>query len=90
MAVRIPKPVIDVSERVGSTFVENTLAGMTMGAIITAQPWSVILGTAATASVYALGKCLIALWTPPQGNANLLGFLSTPAKGSHAPGSTAP
>jgi hypothetical protein len=76
VAFSIPKATlnyfVDLGERVGSTFLEAVLAGMTTSALLTQQPWTLILNTAGYAALYAFGKGVIAYVTPPQGSAQLL------------------
>ena len=76
MAFSIPKPTadyfVDLGERVGATFIESVLGGMTASATLSHQPWPLILNTAGFAAVYALGKGVLAYLTPPQGSAQLL------------------
>ena len=92
MTVRIPRYLIDLGERVGSTFIESVLGGMTASATLTNQPWPFILNTAGYAAVYALGKGLVAYWAPPA--TGTAGFINHPAaaassaRGDHSLGST--
>lgn len=87
MKVVIPQHIktytIDLAERVGSTFAEAVLAGMTTAAVhapgtLSGTPWSLILNTAGYAALYALVKGVGAGLLPVGQTQPTAGFLSAP------------
>lgn len=63
---------IDLLERVGSTFAESVLAGVTMGVATGADWWE----TAGVTALFALAKGILAYFVPAIGNLKTAGLLS--------------
>lgn len=91
MGIHLSSYVVNVSERVGSTFAEALAAGLTGGLVFVAsgtQFAKSALGIASIQALYSLAKCIAATPLPPVGSPALFG-LPAP-KGGHSMGATAP